>query len=233
MLLDGLFRGIAEKPLGALVPAQDSAVQVGSNDAIVRGFYDGCQECPHLFRMLAFRDVLRNPDKSSRVACLGRNRKHSRPDPPYVAIGPDNAIFNLRLAHRGGDLELVSYTIPIVRVDGFDPRGWVGVGAGARLSPDPLISMADEVRSQAIRIAPEEDFVDVLDDALGKLTKPVVAGNCQVPLTPRRRWVSSSAHKGQPSLDRPKASPSLGLLPGNLVFSGRRRHSKTEATETI
>src|SRR5579862_4928884 len=127
MLPYSLLGGMAEKPLGALVPTQYSAVQIGSDDAIVRGFHNGRQERPHLFRLLAFGDVLRNADQLGCCSGLGWNRKRPRPDPPYLAIGPDDAIFDLRLAGRRGALKFPGHALQIFGVNGSDPRGWIGV----------------------------------------------------------------------------------------------------------
>ena len=100
--------------------------------------------------------------------------------------------------------------------------------------------MTDEVGLQATRIAPEKDFVDMLDDALGKLTKAVVAGNREFSKgTARDATAGSSLTSGQRPFGvhlgahkaafvyRPETGRSLEPLRGNPYLCGACGQSLT------
>ena len=54
---DDLFGLVAEKPLGALVPCRDDAVEVLADDGVVRGFHDRDEMLRRAFGLLARRFV--------------------------------------------------------------------------------------------------------------------------------------------------------------------------------
>src|SRR5580692_6067506 len=88
MAADCLFRCIAEYARRARIPSGDRAIQILTDDRVVRGIHDSSKRTRRPFRLLSFRDVVKKVYDTYNLAVFVSNRINMHRNRNLASIWP-------------------------------------------------------------------------------------------------------------------------------------------------
>ena len=152
---------IAVLAFRALVPPDNDAIRSDSYDGVIREFDDGSQAQLLLLAGFLLGDVFSDTGKAADDPLVTSYRIVSRPDPPHLAIGSDDAELLVITLGRALAGDGVLHLDAVVLVDGVYERPGILDEALAGAAPDRFVGGADITNGLVRTVSDPEHLLEV------------------------------------------------------------------------